>query len=116
MESGHNIRVVQKLMGHKDVEKTMICTHVMNNSLAALRSPAENPTHRPLPLHNGHRVEKPGQLLPVASRSCGVPEHNSAPSRQGRLSATPTPERNRATRPTPGGKDSIGVWISPSAS
>jgi site-specific recombinase XerD len=41
LESGHNIRVVQELMGHKDVETTMIYTHVMNNSLAAVRSPAD---------------------------------------------------------------------------
>lgn len=41
LESGHNIRVVQELMGHKDVQTTMICTHVMNNSLAAVRSPAD---------------------------------------------------------------------------
>ncbi|MDO8311398.1 MAG: integron integrase [Sideroxyarcus sp.] len=41
LESGHNIRVVQELMGHKDVATTMIYTHVMNNSLAAVRSPAD---------------------------------------------------------------------------
>lgn len=41
LESGHNIRVVQELMGHKDVETTMIYTHVMNNSLAAVQSPAD---------------------------------------------------------------------------
>jgi len=41
LESGHNLRVVQELMGHKDVETTMIYTHVMNNSLASVRSPAD---------------------------------------------------------------------------
>lgn len=41
LEAGHNIRVVQELMGHKDVETTMIYAHVMNNSLAAVRSPAD---------------------------------------------------------------------------
>ena len=41
LESGHNLRVVQELMGHKHVETTMIYTHVMNNSLAAVRSPAD---------------------------------------------------------------------------
>jgi len=41
LESGHNIRVVQELMGHKDAETTLIYTHVMNNSLAAVRSPAD---------------------------------------------------------------------------
>jgi site-specific recombinase XerD len=41
LEAGHNIRVVQELMGHKDVETTMIYTHLMNNSLAAIRSPVD---------------------------------------------------------------------------
>jgi integron integrase len=41
LEAGHNIRVVQELMGHKDVETTMIYTHVMNNSLAEVCSPAD---------------------------------------------------------------------------
>ncbi|MGB7738144.1 MAG: tyrosine-type recombinase/integrase [Steroidobacteraceae bacterium] len=41
LESGHNIPVAQELMGHKDVETTIIFTHVMNNSLAAVRSPAD---------------------------------------------------------------------------
>lgn len=41
LEAGHNIRVVQELMGHKDVATTMIYTHVMNTSLAAVRSPAD---------------------------------------------------------------------------
>ena len=41
LDSGHNIRVVQELMRHKDVETTMIYTHVMSNSLAAVRSPAD---------------------------------------------------------------------------
>ena len=41
LEAGQNIRVVQELMGHKDVATTMIYTHVMNTSLAAVRSPAD---------------------------------------------------------------------------
>jgi integron integrase len=41
LEAGHNIRVVQELLGHKDVATTMIYTHLMNNSLAAVRSPAD---------------------------------------------------------------------------
>lgn len=39
--AGHNIRVVQQLMGHKHVETTMIYTHVMNGSLAEVCSPAD---------------------------------------------------------------------------
>jgi integron integrase len=41
LEAGHNIRVVQQLMGHKDVETTMIYTHVMSTALAEVRSPAD---------------------------------------------------------------------------
>jgi integron integrase len=41
LEAGHNIRVVQELLGHKDVATTMIYAHLMNNSLAAVRSPAD---------------------------------------------------------------------------
>ncbi len=41
LEAGNNIRVVQTLMGHKDVETTMIYTHVMSSSLADVRSPAD---------------------------------------------------------------------------
>ena len=41
LEAGHNIRVVQQLMGHKDVETTMIYTHVMSSSLNEVRSSAD---------------------------------------------------------------------------
>jgi integron integrase len=41
LEAGHNIRVVQQLMGHKDVETTMTYTHVMSSSLADVNSPAD---------------------------------------------------------------------------
>lgn len=41
LEGGSNIRVVQQLMGHKDVETTMIYTHVMSTSLAGVSSPAD---------------------------------------------------------------------------
>jgi len=41
LEAGHNIRVVQQLMGHKDVETIMIYAHVMSTSPADVRSPAD---------------------------------------------------------------------------
>lgn len=41
LEAGNNIRVVQQLMGHKEVETTMIYTHVMSTSLAEVNSPAD---------------------------------------------------------------------------
>jgi len=41
LESGHNIRMVQELLGHKDVETTLIYTHVMHHSLGDVCSPAD---------------------------------------------------------------------------
>jgi integron integrase len=41
LETGHNIRTVQELMGHKNVETTMIYTHVMRHNLREVRSPVD---------------------------------------------------------------------------
>ncbi len=41
LESGTNIRVVQKLLGHADVKMTEIYTHVLQQNLAAVRSPLD---------------------------------------------------------------------------
>ena len=41
LDSGHNIRVVQELMRHKDVETTMIYTHVIKRGGMAVRSPLD---------------------------------------------------------------------------
>ncbi len=38
LESGVNIRVLQKLLGHKDVTTTEIYTHVMNKDFSCLKS------------------------------------------------------------------------------
>lgn len=40
-EDGVNIRVVQTLLGHKDVKTTEIYTHVMNKSISGIKSPLE---------------------------------------------------------------------------
>ncbi len=41
LENGVNIRVVQKLMGHKDVKTTEIYTHVLQQNLQAVVSPLD---------------------------------------------------------------------------
>ena len=41
LEDGVNIRIVQTLLGHKDVKVTEIYTHVMDKSIAGIHSPLE---------------------------------------------------------------------------
>lgn len=41
LENGVNIRMVQELMGHKDVKTTEIYTHVMSKDLNAVQSPLD---------------------------------------------------------------------------
>jgi len=41
LESGTNIRVVQKLMGHADVKTTEIYTHVMKKDIDSVKSPLD---------------------------------------------------------------------------
>ena len=41
LENGVNIRMVQELMGHKDVKTTEIYTHVMDKDLNAVQSPLD---------------------------------------------------------------------------
>jgi len=41
LESGANIRMVQELLGHRDLATTQVYLHVMSTAVAGLRSPAD---------------------------------------------------------------------------
>ena len=42
LESGYDIRTVQELLGHRNVETTMIYTHVLNRGGLGVKSPADS--------------------------------------------------------------------------
>ena len=41
LQSGYDIRTVQELLGHKDVQTTMIYTHVLNRGGLGVKSPLD---------------------------------------------------------------------------
>ena len=41
LQSGYDIRTVQELLGHKDVQTTMIYTHVLNRGGKGVQSPLD---------------------------------------------------------------------------
>ncbi|MBE9471802.1 MAG: integron integrase [Chloroflexi bacterium] len=42
LESGYNVRLVQELLGHRDVRTTMIYTHLLRQGKPAVRSPLDD--------------------------------------------------------------------------
>jgi integrase len=42
LQSGYDIRTVQELLGHKDVQTTMIYTHVLNRGGRGVQSPLDS--------------------------------------------------------------------------
>jgi site-specific recombinase XerD len=42
LENGYNVRNIQDLLGHKDLNTTMIYTHVMNQQGIGIRSPLDS--------------------------------------------------------------------------
>jgi site-specific recombinase XerD len=42
LDSGYDIRAVQELLGHKDVQTTMIYTRVLNKGGRGVRSPLDS--------------------------------------------------------------------------
>ena len=41
LEAGYNIRTVQELLGHKNIQTTMIYTHVLNRGGKGVKSPLD---------------------------------------------------------------------------
>jgi integron integrase len=49
LEAGYDIRTVQKLLGHRKLETTMIYTHLTEGGPAGVQSPLDAPTPPPTP-------------------------------------------------------------------
>jgi len=41
-ENGYDIRTIQELLGHRNLQTTMIYTHVASKNILGVRSPLDN--------------------------------------------------------------------------